>query len=115
MLANKDPAAIIALLADRLASLTVVPVPGHDHHGADAFGPGAKAAASVAAALRGPDLHPTREIVLFAGSLSLAGQVLRANRELPESAYPLRHAPILLRHPPLPDDPPSPHPHPPPT
>src|SRR3546814_8866526 len=46
MLANKDPAAVIAPLADRLASLTVVPVPGHDHHGAEAFGTGAKAAAS---------------------------------------------------------------------
>src|SRR3546814_12667130 len=37
MLANKDPAAVIAPLADRPASLTVVPVPGHDHHGAEAF------------------------------------------------------------------------------
>src|SRR3546814_19499366 len=98
MLANKDPAAIIALLADRLASLTVVPVPGHDHHGADAFGPGAKAAASVAAALRGLDLDPTREIVLFAGSLYLAGAVLRAYRALPESAFTLRSATVSFRH-----------------
>src|SRR3546814_17922768 len=37
MLAHKDPAAVIAPLADRLASLTVVLVPGHDHHGAAAF------------------------------------------------------------------------------
>lgn len=84
MLANKDPAAIVAPLANHLASLTVVPVPGHDHHGAAAFGPGAKAAASVADALRGLDLDPAREILLIAGSLYLAGEVLSANRELPE-------------------------------
>src|SRR3546814_4893909 len=32
MLANKDPAAVIAPLADRLASLTVVPVPRSEEH-----------------------------------------------------------------------------------
>ena len=84
MLANKDPAAVVAPLAGRLASLTVVPVPGHDHHDAAAFGPDAKAAASVADALRDLDVDPLREIVLIAGSLYLAGDVLSANRELPE-------------------------------
>jgi dihydrofolate synthase / folylpolyglutamate synthase len=37
MLANKDPSAIIAPLADKLASITVVPVEGHEHHGVEAF------------------------------------------------------------------------------
>ncbi|MGL5838508.1 MAG: bifunctional folylpolyglutamate synthase/dihydrofolate synthase, partial [Sphingorhabdus sp.] len=37
MLANKDPAAIIAPLRDKLASITVLPVPGHDCHGVEAF------------------------------------------------------------------------------
>ena len=83
MLANKDPAAIIAPLAGRLASLTVVPVPGHEHHDSDAFGTGAKAAASVAEALRAMDIDPAREIVLIAGSLYLAGIVLDLNREWP--------------------------------
>lgn len=83
MLANKDPAAIIAPLAGRLASLTVVPVPGHEHHDSDAFGTGAKAAASVAEALRAMDVDPAREIVLIAGSLYLAGIVLDLNREWP--------------------------------
>ncbi|HWW55573.1 MAG TPA: bifunctional folylpolyglutamate synthase/dihydrofolate synthase [Sphingopyxis sp.] len=84
MLANKDPAAIVAPLAGRLASLTVVPVPGHEHHDAAAFGADAKAAASVADALGDLDVDPSREIVLIAGSLYLAGDVLSANRELPE-------------------------------
>ena len=84
MLANKDPAAIIAPLAGRLASLTVVPVPGHAHHDAAAFGSDAKTAVSVGDALRELDVDPAREIVLIAGSLYLAGEVLSANRELPE-------------------------------
>ncbi|SBV33091.1 FolC bifunctional protein [uncultured Sphingopyxis sp.] len=84
MLANKNPAAIVAPLADRLASLTVVPVPGHEHHAAAAFGSDAKTAVSITAALRGLKVDPAREIVLIAGSLYLAGEVLSANRELPE-------------------------------
>ena len=83
MLANKDPAAIVASLAPRLASLSVVPVPGHEHHGAEAFGPKAKAAATVEEALRSLDIDPEQDIVLIAGSLYLAGAVLSANRELP--------------------------------
>lgn len=84
MLANKDPAAIVAPLADRLASLTVVPVPGHEHHGTEAFGADAKAAASVADALRDLAVDPAREIVLIAGSLYLAGEVLSANLQFPD-------------------------------
>jgi len=83
MLANKDPAAIIAPLASQLASLTVVPVPGHEHHGAQAFGTGARAAASITDALRDLDVDPERELVLIAGSLYLAGIVLDLNREWP--------------------------------
>ena len=84
MLANKDPAAIVAPLSERLASLTVVPVPGHEHHGSTAFGPDAQAAASIVDALDGLDVDPAREVVLVTGSLYLAGDVLSANRELPE-------------------------------
>ncbi len=83
MLANKYPAAIVAPLAPRLASLTVVPVPGHEHHGAEAFGPEAKAAVTIEEALCSLDIDPEQDIVLIAGSLYLAGAVLSANRELP--------------------------------
>ena len=83
MLANKHPDAILAPLAPRLASINVVPVPGHDHHDAAAFGPDARAAASVEAALAGLTVDPANEIVLIAGSLYLAGEVLKANGEFP--------------------------------
>lgn len=84
MLANKHPEAIMAPLADRLASVNVVPVPGHDHHDAGAFSPAARQAASVEEALAGLAVDPAREIVLIAGSLYLAGIVLAANGELPD-------------------------------
>src|SRR3546814_5831899 len=67
MLANKHPDAILAPLAPRLASIAVVPVPGHDHHVATAFGPDARPAASVEAALSGLTVDPATEIVLIAG------------------------------------------------
>jgi dihydrofolate synthase/folylpolyglutamate synthase len=85
MLANKDPAAIVAPLAGRLASLTVVPIPGHEAHPAQAFageaGLPVRAADDLASALRGLDGAGD---VLIAGSLYLAGDVLRLNDEVPE-------------------------------
>ena len=39
MLANKDPSAIVAPLADQLLSLSVVPAPGHDAHAPEDFAP----------------------------------------------------------------------------
>ena len=83
MLANKDPSAIIAPVQERLASITALPVPGHEWHPASAFGENAAAAADVAAALRAIALDTGREIVLIAGSLYLAGEVLRLNGEMP--------------------------------
>jgi dihydrofolate synthase / folylpolyglutamate synthase len=84
MLANKAPAAIIAPLAERLASINVLPVPGHEHHTVGAFGPMAKAANSIEAAMTSLNIDPQSEIVLIAGSLYLAGEVLRANADLPD-------------------------------
>ena len=82
MLANKDPHAIITPLAGNLASTTAVPVPGHEHHGAHAFGANAIAAPDVAAAL---SALPNDSLpVLICGSLYLAGEVLRLNDELPD-------------------------------
>lgn len=87
MLANKDPAALLAPLAERLASVTTVPVPGHAWHAREAFTavpaiPPPRAAANVPQALA--SLSPRAdEIVLVAGSLYLAGTVLQANGELP--------------------------------
>ncbi|HMS19381.1 folylpolyglutamate synthase/dihydrofolate synthase family protein [uncultured Sphingorhabdus sp.] len=83
MLANKNPASIIAPLSGKLASVTVLPVPGHDHHGVEAFGPEAKAAPDIQTALQSLSVDPERQIVLIAGTLYLAGSVLKANGEEP--------------------------------
>ncbi len=82
MIEGKDPRAIVDPLGDRIRTLTVVPVPGHEHHRVAAFGPDARAAASLEdALLRIPgDDFP----ILIAGSLYLAGEVLRLNDELPD-------------------------------
>ena len=85
MLANKDPAAIIAPLADRLLSVSVVPAPGHEAHTPADFAPHTplpvRPCADVVEALRG--LPPTGD-VLICGSLYLAGEVLRLNQEFPD-------------------------------
>jgi dihydrofolate synthase/folylpolyglutamate synthase len=82
MIEGKNPRAIIDPLAGRIRSLNVVPVPGHDCHPASAFGSHARAAIDVEDAL----LHiPCDEYpILIAGSLYLAGEVLRLNDELPD-------------------------------
>ncbi|WP_417618708.1 bifunctional folylpolyglutamate synthase/dihydrofolate synthase [Parasphingorhabdus sp.] len=86
MLSNKDPAAIITPLHEKLASVTVVPVPGHDSHAAGDY-PAADApvteASDITAALRSVTLGPGKT-VLIAGSLYLAGEVLKANEQVPD-------------------------------
>ncbi len=82
MLASKDPRAIVAPLDGGIASLQVVPVPGHEHHVAQAFGTKSRAADTVAEALA---MLPHDGLpVLICGSLYLAGEVLRINREFPD-------------------------------
>lgn len=84
MLANKDPAAIVAPLAGQLLSLSIVPAPGHETHAPDAF-----ASYSNLPARSFPDVPaalaalPPEGDVLIAGSLYLAGEVLRLNGEAP--------------------------------
>jgi dihydrofolate synthase/folylpolyglutamate synthase len=88
MLANKDPAAILRplldTLGDRLASVAIVPVPGHQWHDAAAFSAVAPPGLAVTAA---PNLQAavaaTRHPILIGGSLYLAGEALHLNQELP--------------------------------
>ncbi len=86
MLSNKDPAAIVAPLKEKLASLTVVRVPGHESHALGAY-PEVDAptteATDIADALRSLSLGPDKT-VLIAGSLYLAGEVLGANEQVPD-------------------------------
>lgn len=81
MIAGKDPASLIDPLAPSLVSITAVPVPGHEWYPASAFGSAAKAAPDVPSALA--SLPDDGVPVLIAGSLYLAGEVLRLNGELP--------------------------------
>ena len=82
MLDAKDPSAITRPLGDAISTVTVVPVPGHDWHCASAFGVVAREAQDVPEALsRLPDDGLP---ILIAGSLYLAGEVLRLNDELPD-------------------------------
>jgi len=81
MLANKDPAALIAPMRPSLASVTAVPVPVHEHHPPSAFGPAVPGTRDVPAAVAA--LPDDGLPVLIAGSLYLAGEVLRLNGETP--------------------------------
>jgi dihydrofolate synthase/folylpolyglutamate synthase len=86
MLSNKDPAAIITPLREKLASVTVIPVPGHESHTLgdypDADAP-ATEASDISAALRSLDMGSGKTI-LIAGSLYLAGEVLKLNEQVPD-------------------------------
>ena len=85
MLAAKNPAAIVTPLRGKLISLSVVPAPGHDAHAPQDFAAHSvlpvRSFASVPDALSA--LPPDGD-VLIAGSLYLAGEVLRLNREFPD-------------------------------
>ena len=82
MLANKDHRALVDPLADSIASITAVPVPGHECHPASMYGENVREAADVAEALRA--LPDDGLPVLIAGSLYLAGAVLRLSGALPD-------------------------------
>lgn len=86
MLSNKDAAAIVAPLHEKLASVTVIPVPDHESHAPGDY-PVTDApvsqASDISAALRALTLGPGKT-VLIAGSLYLAGAVLKANEQVPD-------------------------------
>jgi len=82
MLANKDPAALTGPLAANAATISAVPVPTHEWHDAAAFGPAAVALPDVPSALAA--LPQDGLPVLIAGSLYLAGEVLKLNGEVPD-------------------------------
>jgi len=88
LLANKDLAGFLDPLAGLDLDFVAVPVPDHAHHAPDAIARAVRArggecitAPEVTAALKTIETPPP--LVLIAGSLYLAGDVLRANRQLP--------------------------------
>ena len=82
MIEGKDPGGFLAPLRRVAGSIAVVPVPAHDCFGPEAFGPLARGYADVGSALA--TLPDDGLPVLIAGSLYLAGEVLRLNNELPD-------------------------------
>lgn len=91
MLANKDMDAFLAPLRGKVAHIHALPVPGHDHHAPDRFAaiahqwgipctahPGPIQAIAAIAAGAPPGK------LLIAGSLYLAGEILRLNGQLPD-------------------------------
>ena len=81
MIEGKDPSALTGPLSGSLASITAVPVPRHEWQQAGAFGPLAQQAPDVPSALA--NLPDDGLPILIAGSLYLAGEVLRLNGEVP--------------------------------
>lgn len=87
MLANKDAAGFLAPFAPLAASLTAVPIPGHEHHAPDALADLARSLGIPAATA--PDLGTAfatlggKGPVAILGSLYLAGRVLDQNKEWP--------------------------------
>ncbi|BEV00685.1 folylpolyglutamate synthase/dihydrofolate synthase family protein [Novosphingobium olei] len=85
MLKAKDPGALLRPLGSHALSLSIVPAPGHDAHSPEDFAPFSalpvQSFPDVASALRA---LPPEGDVLIAGSLYLAGEVLRLNEEVPD-------------------------------
>jgi dihydrofolate synthase/folylpolyglutamate synthase len=85
MLAAKNPAALLVPLSGMLRSVSIVPAPGHEAHSPADFAPHTplqtRAFGTVAEALAA---LPNDGDVLIAGSLYLAGEVLRLNGEAPD-------------------------------
>lgn len=89
MLANKDAAGVLRAFAPVTSRVVTLPVPGHAHHAPDAlaalagsFGLPAQAAEDLPDALRrAAEAGPA--VVMIAGSLYLAGEVLALNDEHP--------------------------------
>ncbi len=91
MLANKDVQGVLEPFADRAAGVHGVPVSGHAHHSpadisaaARAMNLEAEAAMGIEAALISiASVSAKPAAVLILGSLYLAGEVLRKNRQPP--------------------------------
>lgn len=82
MIEGKDPGGFIAPMAHIARSVSVVPVPAHDCFGPEVFGPLVRGFPDVRTALA--SLPDDGNPVLIAGSLYLAGEVLRLNEQLPD-------------------------------
>ena len=91
MLANKDAAGFLALLAPHIGKLVAVPIPGHDHHAPadltqiarDAGIAHVSAQDDLPSAIRALSTDSPARNILIGGSLYLVGQALELNEEWP--------------------------------
>lgn len=93
MLANKDVDAYLAPFAGRIAHIHALPVPGHEHHPAARFAAiaerwgidcSAHETAAEAIAAIAAEARASAPQLLIAGSLYLAGEILRLNQQNPD-------------------------------
>jgi dihydrofolate synthase/folylpolyglutamate synthase len=90
MLSNKDAEAFLTPLKDKVAHIHALPVPGHGHHPPERFAAIAARWGVPSTAHDGPEsaiaaIAPQKPArLLIAGSLYLAGEVLRLNEQLPD-------------------------------
>lgn len=93
MLKNKDALGFLAPFAHKIASLYAVPIAGHEHHDPTDLCRIAKDDLGIASATPVGDVdaaveqiarHHKPSDVLICGSLYLAGEVLRANEQVPD-------------------------------
>jgi dihydrofolate synthase / folylpolyglutamate synthase len=93
MLSNKDVTGFLAPFANRIASLRAVPIPGHDHHNPKDICREAQDALDVKQAYPVDNVESAltqiaqsgdAKRILICGSLYLAGEVLRANGQMPD-------------------------------
>ena len=90
MLANKDAAEFLRIIAPVVRSVTAVPIPGHEHHAPEALAEMARmagiettaSAPDVETALR--QMQDKSRRVAILGSLYLGGVVLKENGPLPD-------------------------------
>lgn len=93
LLRNKDALGFLRPFADRIASFQAVPIPGHEHHAPTELCQRVQSQLGIADAEPCNDVEAALAVVcnrrpagdvLICGSLYLAGEVLRANGELPD-------------------------------
>ena len=92
MLANKDVLGFLNPFAEKIASLHSVPIPGHEHHDPDdlcevvskRLGVAAYSSENLLAAVQRLSTASNPRHTLICGSLYLAGEVLRANNQVPD-------------------------------
>lgn len=92
MLANKDAAQFLQILAPHVAACIALPIAGHDHHSPQILCDFARQAGTARCDVAddiGAALHIARGMaddrpIMIGGSLYLAGQALNANGQLPD-------------------------------